>query len=234
MREFEAGEVRALHLFDAMADEHFNAVIKAAYLQRFPAHVVLITEGDRPDFLHVVLEGSVELFSGLGRHQTTIAMLRPITTFILEAVVGDLPYLASARTLKASRILLIPAETVRSIFEQDTHFAHAIVRELSRAFRGMLMELKNRKLRTSLERLALWMLRADAQSGSNGRFTIAFDKRTIASQLGMTPENLSRNLKILSGFGVEVRGRDVRLNDPARLAAIAKADGPLPQSEDWV
>ena len=69
----------------------------------------------------------------------------------------------------------------------DPAFARAIICELSRGFRGLLTELKNQKLRTSTERLADWLLRANAQLGEAGTFTLPFDKRTLASRLGMTP-----------------------------------------------
>jgi CRP/FNR family transcriptional activator FtrB len=222
MRAFDAEQIRSVHLFREMADAHFASLMKAAFLQRFPAHVVLINETEKPDFLHVVVEGGVELFSPHDGRETTITIIRPVTTFILAAVVGDLPYLASGRTLEASRILMIPAEAVRSVFDQEAAFARAVVWELSRAFRGVMKELKNQKLRTSIERLANWMLLANAQNGGRGHFTIPFDKHTLASRLGMTPENLSRNLAALGDYGVTVCGREVRLKDIPRLTTLAK------------
>ncbi|MCP4381460.1 MAG: helix-turn-helix domain-containing protein [Hyphomicrobiales bacterium] len=169
-------------------------MISAAYLQQFPARTLLISEHDRPDFLHVVVGGGVELFSQHGRPETTIAICRPFVTFIHAAVIRDLPYLVSGRTIETSRNLTIPAGAVRTAFDCDRAFARAIVRELSASFRGVMKELKSHKLRTSAERLANWMLVQDARAGGTGRFTIPYGKRTLAARLGMTPENLSRNL----------------------------------------
>ena len=128
------------------------------------------------------------------------------------------------RTLKRSRVLAMRADAVRNAFDADAAFARAIVCELSRGFRRVLAELKNQKLRTSTERLADWLLRANAQLGDTGRFTLPSDKRTLASLLGMTPENLSRSLKTLSERGVVVHGRDILLKDPAGLARIARGE----------
>jgi len=64
---------------------------------------------------------------------------------------------------------------------------------------------------------------ANAQLGNTGRFTLPFDKRTLASRLGITPENLSRNLRALAGRGVVIHGRDVTLKDPEGLADLARA-----------
>jgi CRP/FNR family transcriptional activator FtrB len=165
MRSGDSELIRALPLFQEMDDAHFEELIKAAFLQRFPDHVVLIREGEFPDFLHVVVEGSVELFAANRNRETTIGALRPVTTFILAAVVQDQVYLKSARTLAPSRILMIPAEAVRAIFSRDAGFARAIVRELAIRYRGIVRTLKNQKLRTGVERLANWILQADHGSG---------------------------------------------------------------------
>jgi CRP/FNR family transcriptional activator FtrB len=74
-----------------------------------------------------------------------------------------------------------------------------------------------------MERLAAWLVRTNAQLGEDGRFTLPFEKRTLASRLGMTPGNLSRNFKALTDRGVVVRGREVTINDAERLAKL----GPL-------
>jgi CRP/FNR family transcriptional activator FtrB len=50
----------------------------------------------------------------------------------------------------------------------------------------------------------------------------AFDKRTLASRLGMTPENLSRNLALLAKYGVKSSGRDIVIEDPSALEKFAK------------
>lgn len=229
MRDSDAEQIRSMHLFQSMADDHFEVLIRAAFLQRIPRHVTLINEHERPDFLHVVAEGAVELYSGHGRRETTLAICRPVTTFILAAVIRDLPYLASGRTLEASHILMLPAENVRNVFDADPAFARAIVRELSRSFRGVMKELKSQKLRTSAERLANWILARDSQNGQTGRFTLPYEKRLLAARLGMTPENLSRSLGQLAEHGVSLAHKDVVIDDPVRLTAFAR---PSPSLDD--
>ncbi len=229
MRSFEAEQIRSLPLFRDTTEANFSTLLKAAFLQRFPAHVVLIREAERPDFLHVVIDGTVELFSRQQDRETTIAILRPGATFILAAVIGDQPQLASACTLEASRILMIPAEAVRAIFELDQKFARAVVGELAHGYRSVMKELKNQKLRTSTERLANWMLQIDHEVGGEGSFRLPYDKRKLASKLGTTPENLSRNLAALAAHGVSVRGREIFLKDKKKLAALAQ---PTPAIDD--
>ena len=63
MPESDYPDIRGLHLFKEMSDEHFNALMRGSYVQNFPPQIDLIIEGDPSDFLHVVLTGSVELTS---------------------------------------------------------------------------------------------------------------------------------------------------------------------------
>jgi CRP/FNR family transcriptional activator FtrB len=222
VRQSDCELIRALPLFRDMSEKNFAELVSAAFLQRFPQHVTLITEGDLPDFLHIVVDGSVEMFSAHDGHETTIDIMRPVTTFILAAVIRDDVYLKSARTLTSAQILMIPAKTVRDVFGRDAAFARAIVNELAERYRSVVRSLKNEKLRSSAERLANWILRASAQQGNNSSIELTFDKRTLASRLGMTPENLSRNLALLSKYGVKSSGRDIHIEDAAALEQFAK------------
>ena len=222
MRPDEWSTIRALPLFKEMSEENFGALMNAAFLQRFPARVNLITEGDLPDFLHIVVEGPVELYANHDGHETTLDIIGPVTTFILAAVIRDEPYLKSARTLSPAQILMVPAQTVRDVFDRDAAFARAIVNELAQRYRGIVKALKNEKLRTSAKRLANWILSMDAQQGRRRQVDLKFDKRIIASNLGMSPENLSRNLALLADHGIRSSARDIVIEDQSALERFAK------------
>lgn len=222
MRNDDLAAVRALDLFAPMAAESFDVLMRAAFLQWFPPQVVLIEEGGPADFLHVVLDGMVEMVAHGNDRETTLAVLEPVSTFILAAVLRDAVYLMSARTLERSRILMIPAASVRAAMEHDAGFTRAIVQDLAGAFRGAVKTLKSQKLRTGVERLANWLLSAQSAQGGAGEVRLAYDKRTLAALLGMTPENLSRAFGTLRGYGVEVQGRDIALTRPDDLRRLAR------------
>jgi CRP/FNR family transcriptional activator FtrB len=222
MRLSDLPEVRALGLFKSMSDANFESLMQAAYLQNFPPQLELISEGDSADFLYVVIEGCVELYARSNGRESTMGIVRPVGTFILAAVLKDAVYLMSARTCERSKILLIPSENIRDAFEKDEAFARAIVVELANCYRGVVKEHKDLKLRTAVERLANRLLRYHRDQGANGSLTLPHDKRTLASLLGMTPENLSRAFNTLRPYSVEVDGATIRLNDLKALETLAK------------
>jgi CRP/FNR family transcriptional regulator, transcriptional activator FtrB len=223
MRRAEREIIRRLPLFKGMTDAHFDLLVKDGFLQRFPGRTDLIAEGDVPDFLHIVVEGIVELFASHQGRETVLDIIRPVTTFILAAVIRDEVYLKSARTLAPSRILMIPAPAVRGVFGRDAAFARAVVNELALRYRVIVRTLKNDRLRNGTTRLMNWILQADRTQGGRGRIKLSFDKRTLASQLGMTAENLSRSLTSLKKHGVTARGRDILVADRRALRALAKS-----------
>lgn len=222
MPDSEYPEVRKLDLFARMADDQFRALMRGAYLQNFPPQIEMITEGEPSDFLHVVLSGSVDLFAQWNDRETSMATVRPVSTFILAATINDAPYLMSARTLEKSRIVLIPSQDVRAIFDIDANFARAIVTELAQCYRSVIKSQKNLKLRTSLERLANYLLRQQLRRGAGATFELDFEKRRLASVLGMTPENLSRAFKGLGPYGVRVDGTRITIGDQGELERFAK------------
>jgi CRP/FNR family transcriptional activator FtrB len=217
-----SGEVRRLGLFADMAPAHFDALMRGAYVQTFPPHVELVAEGEPSDFLHVLLSGAVELYAAWAGRETSMATLRPVSTFILAATIRNAPYLMSARTLKRSRVALIPSQDVRAAFDLDADFARAIVRDLAHGYRSVVKAGKDLKLRTSLERLANYLLREQAELGAGAEFDLPFDKKRVASLLGMTPENLSRAFRSLQAYGVRVDGARVTIGDQADLERFAK------------
>ncbi|WP_294623398.1 helix-turn-helix domain-containing protein [uncultured Roseovarius sp.] len=222
MPDSDYPDIRELDIFKDMQNEHFQSLMRGAYVQNFPAQIELITEGEPSDFLHIVLSGTVDLFSTWNNRETSMATVRPISTFILAATIKDAPYLMSARTLEKSRIALIPSQDVRAVFDADNDFARAIVTELAQCYRSVIKAQKDLKLRSSLERLANYLLRQQKRSGGAPSFDLALEKRRLASVLGMTPENLSRAIKGLQPYGVMVTGTHVTIEDQDDLERFAK------------
>jgi CRP/FNR family transcriptional activator FtrB len=207
-----------------MQQTHFQTLIGAGYLQRFPHGVVLVDEGQKPDFLHILVEGSVEFFSSSRGRETTLSFLTPPGAFILAAVVLDQLYLKSARTTESSMVVLIPAGAVREVFSKDTVFARAVVAELAMRYRSLAKDLKNQRLRSGLERLANWVLAHNEKIGCPGRFKLPMEKRALANLLGMRAEHLSRSLAELADLGVRVEGTEVTIVDFGALTEFAKPD----------
>ncbi|MFC7704230.1 helix-turn-helix domain-containing protein [Plastorhodobacter daqingensis] len=232
MRPHDLTEIRHLALFRDMRQSSFDALMQAAYVQGFPQGLELIRQGDHADFLHIIIDGAVELYASWAGRETTMAVVRPVGTFILAASIRDAPYLMAARTLERSRIVMVPSSDLRAVFREDSGFAVSVVEELAGCYRTIVRHAKGLKLRSSRERIASYLLRQSMIAGNVAGFILPIEKRILASYLGMTPENLSRTLKVLEADGVKIDGQRVIITDRARLTAVARPDalidGPEP------
>ena len=213
---------RGISIFSTLSEEHFDEILNMAYLQLFPAHVQLIEEGDRAEFLHVIVEGTVELFCSSNDRETTMYMLRSVSVFNLSAVLESTVYSMSARTKDKTKGLMIPAENVRKVIEVDPVFAKAMVAELAKRYRMLIKASREQKLYSGVERLAIYLLRAYEGTSAGQQIELAEDRRTLASLLGMSPEHLSRGFSKLREYGVKVDGNKIYLTSVDDLKQFAE------------
>jgi len=221
--------IRAAPLFAAMSEANFRTVREAAVVHRLPKNAPVGKQSER--VLHVLVEGAVELYGSHDGQSATIDVKEPVTAINLAGILRNGAPVEQARTVSAARTLAVPAETIRDIFRHDANFALAVAAELADGYRDVMRLLMNEKLRTSVERLAAWIIQSCKVDGGNqATLELRFNKRILASRLGMAPENLSRNLALLERYGVRNAGRDIMVEDLRRLAEFAKPnpaiDGP--------
>jgi len=224
MRQEEIDMIRQLDLFARASEKIFNDLVGVSFLQRFPPKVELVRQDEYADFLYVLIEGQVELYATSGPRETVIEVLDPIALFIVAAMLKDERCLVSARTLSACRALMIPVEKVRLAMETDINFMRAVLFDMARRYRRGVKEVKNLKLRTSVERLANWLLRVRDLQNRGNYIDLPYEKRILASRLGMTPENLSRGFATLSEQGIKVDGSRIVFVDIEKLESFANID----------
>ena len=227
MRPGERPEIANLPLFREMQERQRERIFTGSFLPAFPPQLTLFELGQYPDFLHVLVDGLVELHAHSAGRDTTMRIVEPVTSFILAAVVTDQPYLMSARTIAPSRILLVPAALVREVVKDDPALMQATMRELAKAYRDMVRALTDMKLRQSAERLGNLILQQEQRQGGTGKVRLKAEKRVLASLLGMTPENLSRAFGVLGNHGIAVNGAQLTITDRAALEAFVRPD-PVP------
>lgn len=224
VRGVDLDRVRSLPLFASASDETFQSLTAGAFLQKFPAGTTLLTEGDPVDFLYVLIDGLAELQGTWNDKETTLAILRPVSSFILAAVVLDADALMTARTIERSDILMLSGEAIRRAMLEDARFGFAVSQELSGCYRGLVRTVKNQKLRGGAERLANYLVAERVRQGGDQTLVLPHEKRVLASLLGMTPENLSRAFANLADYGVVVNGPEVTISRPVVLERLAKPD----------
>jgi len=210
-------------------------LLASAIQHRVAAGTVLFEQGELPTFQIVVLAGSVQLFgrSTQGR-EVLVEVARAPDLIIPAAVVTGAPYLMQARVPEPSRLLLIPAALFRDTLLQDPLLAHEVIDALARQFRRMVRQVKNLKLRSSVQRVGCYLLTLSKRQGTPGQAVLPYEKNLIASELGITRESFSRALANLEQAGIRVNGQTIMIVDATRLATACQPDSLIDDIEGTV
>tara|TARA_Y100001934_G_scaffold273009_1_gene362408 strand:- start:892 stop:1626 length:735 start_codon:yes stop_codon:yes gene_type:complete len=219
-------------IFEDLDDATVSALLEGSLLQRFPVGTVLFNQGEIPDFLYLVLEGALELFTvGPDGDDTIIEILEAPYTYTVARGLTMATYLVSGRVAWVGKLLMLRGG-LRSLIAENLQLSHNMLGLLSRQFRVMVSQVKNLKLKTTAERLSCYLISLQEQQLGAMEITLPYDKRRIAARLGMTPVSLSRALAKLGDVGVSVKGSRVRIGDIDALRDCCKPDDLIREGQE--
>ncbi|MGI9385476.1 MAG: helix-turn-helix domain-containing protein [Methyloligellaceae bacterium] len=213
--------LRSHRLFSIVSEESFTALARSATSDCYPSDTVIAEEGAPADHLLLVVSGATELFTHLGRRETSISIVQPFAVLFVAAVMRNEAYPLSARTIGRTRLIKLPAIWMRAVTENDPALSRALMLEMAGRYTELLETLKNQKLRRSVHRLARYLVHQHEDQGAAGHITLPVRKQTLASLLGITPSALSRAFTSLRPHGVTVNGYEIELSNPGELRALA-------------
>lgn len=210
--------------FSGVPRETLEEVFRGATIRRLPAAARIADQGAMPDFLDVLLEGTVELAGkGPDGREAVVQFCEPADCLLLAAVLTESPCLVGAMAVGPVRLLSIPARSVRAGAASDHRLALNLMAEQARQVRTIVRRIKNLTLRSARQRLGCYLIAQSDKAGSAG-FALPVAKRQLAAQLGMTPESVSRAFAALRAYGVSVSGRTVTLRNPDLVRAECLPD----------
>ena len=183
-------------------------------------------QGDPADELIIVLDGQLAGFSTAANGTTAVVeVIRTGETLGLATLLARLPRLLGVRAVAPSRLLLIDAQGLLTLVEQEPALVTALLRAEANEFHALVRQVCDLKLRTTAQRLGCYLLSlATERQANTTALRLPFDKRLLAARLGCRQENLSRAFAALRGFGVETHGARVILHDIASLKAYSEPD----------
>lgn len=223
MRTTDMPLIRRSRLFSQVGEPDLAAMLAACFVQTLPASATLCRQGEKAEFLHVVLSGRVGLFGSAGHEEALVEFFGAGDAFIVPAVVLDAPYLLTARMLEEGRILMWPAAAFRAQVRATGALAYGAVLLLSGYWRTLIGQIKDLKLLSAIERLSAFLLALAPRETGPVTVTLPGGRRLVAGRLGITPQSLSRAFAALRPLGISGGGRQVTIVDPARLREFAGA-----------
>jgi CRP/FNR family transcriptional regulator, dissimilatory nitrate respiration regulator len=190
--------------------------------RRYERNAILFLKGEPATRIFVVLEGWIRLFRETPEGQeSTIGVFGQGESVAEAAVFDSGDYPVSCMVVSRARLLTVPAGNFLEQIRQSPELALNLLGSMSRHLRRLVRQVEQLTNRSSLERLADFLLRLCPPGEPRAEIELPLDKVLVAARLGMQPETLYRSLARLRDAGVETRGSQIVVNDVARLGRLA-------------
>lgn len=221
--------VRRSPVFAGLFAAAVAPLLEGAVAKSFARDALLFLQGEPATRFFVVLEGWVRLYRQTPQGQeVTIAVFGRGDSFAEAVVLQAMPFPVSAQAIAASRLLVVPADSVMRQLRESTELCFTVMAAMSRRLHDLVSQLENVSSRSTVQRLALFLLRLCGDARGECWIELPLDKNLIAARLGMQPETLSRCLAKLRSVGIESVGHQLHIADIARLRAIVAQDAASP------
>jgi len=218
--------LRRLPLFAGAGDATVQDILARTPVSVIQRHQLAVREGSIPNSVMAVLSGRLALSTQISSEQPVVIGIVTREELVMPgAAIVASAYPLSARAVEETRIAVVPLADLWAATERDRGFAMDLARLASGEWQALLAMLKDYRLRSAPQRFAAYLVRLAKEGGRTdsgpAEIELADDRKTLASLLGMTPENLSRTIAQFRERGVVVSGRLVAIDDLAALASFA-------------
>lgn len=222
----EAALVRALPLFATVDEPQLARLLTGAVVRRYERNAVLFLKGEPASRFFVVLEGWVRLFrETIDGQESTIGIFGQGESVAEAAMLDSGSYPVSCSVITRARLLTVPAGNFLEQIRLNPELALNLLAAMSRHLRRLVHQVEQLTNRSSLQRVADFLVRMCPPGERRAEIELPLDKALVAARLGMQPETLSRSLARLRDSGVETHGSHIVVNDIARLRQLAYRRG---------
>jgi CRP-like cAMP-binding protein len=212
-----------LPLFKELGATSIERIAAGASKLRLPRGTVLFRQGDTPTGLYLVVVGEVCLVAHGPRGSRLTGIVGAGRSFGEPVMFLEKPCLVDATAHTDAVVIHVPKENVFGEIERNPRFARRVIAGLATRVESLVRELDAQVRGGARERLVAYLMHGHEQAAGEVSLRLPASKAAIASQLGLTPEHLSRVLRDLTVRGLlRVEGRRIVVPDAVRLAAVAR------------
>jgi len=213
-----------LPLFKELAPAEIDRIAAGTTELHVPRGEILFNKGSPTTGFYVVIYGQVKLsFVTPSGQEKVVEIITPGNSFGEALMFMEKPYIVMAQSLADTMLLHVAKEVVFDEIAREPAFARKMLAGLSRRLHSLISDVESYSLQSGTQRVIGYLLRQDdAQGADSGptRLTLPVSKAIVASRLNLTPEHFSRILHELAERElIRVEGRDVHIDDVARLRA---------------
>ena len=219
-------------LFEGLPEKQIEDIRHISIEKKYSKGEIVFAEGDDGNGFFVVADGRVKIYklSMEGKEQI-------LHIFGPGEPVGEVPvfsgkeFPAFAETLKKSDLLYFPRSRFLDLASRHPQILLNMLATLSMRLRKFTQKIEQLSLKEVASRLSEALLEMAGEADGEGEEHVARlpdTKAQLASQLGTTPETLSRTFQKMTRLGlVRVESRRVELLDRQGLQGLALGNDPM-------
>lgn len=214
-------------MFADLPADDIKAIAEDATLRKLEKGESLFREGEKAAGFYVVQTGRISIFrlTPDGREQI-ICIFEPPESFAEVVLATVETYPANAAALESSQVIQINKTRFRELVCRKPELALHMLASMSLHLKHLVQSLHDIKGRQIEGRLADWLLKQSpaAAAGCPAIVTLQISKKTLAGQLGVTSETLSRTFSRFTREGlIRVQGPKIVISDFRGLRAYVEA-----------
>lgn len=210
-------------IFRGLSSQELANLAEGAVERLVQRQELLYQKGESPLGVHLVITGQIKLtLTTPAGVETIVFMACPGDTFGEEAVFPGRHSPVSAQANKDSLVVSLRQTALREAMARNPDFAQALMARMGKRMCQLIENLETCVQRSSAQRVAHFLSQRAPERASSFDLELDVNKSTIASQLNLAPETLSRVLSRLSREGlIDLKGRHITLRNLESLRAYA-------------
>ncbi|MHB1001801.1 MAG: Crp/Fnr family transcriptional regulator [Armatimonadota bacterium] len=217
--------LRKSGFFGRVSDDLLQKVTRMSKVIRYNKGELIFAEDTPCNGMYIVASGAVKVYKiGADGREHVLHVSEYGESFGEVALfLGSKGYPAYSSAVQNSDVIFIPKQPMLDLLENEPHVCTQVLGSLAMWTHRMVSKLEFLTLKDASSRLAGYILDRTVEVGSGkSDFNLSIPKQTLASQLAITSETLSRLLNRFEAQNlIEFEGRHITVTDREGLQEIA-------------
>ncbi|GAA4343358.1 Crp/Fnr family transcriptional regulator [Variovorax defluvii] len=186
---------------DRLPQHLLDAIAPRGLTRNFPAHAILINEGDSTDSLYILLSGRVKIYASSDDGRELVLHEYGPGEYFGELSIDGEPRSASIKAIEACTCRVVQGSELRQFLADHPDFAMHLTRKLIRMVRRLTEQVRSMALQDVYGRMVRVLTDLSEPAGEERLLRHKLTQQDIADRVGASREMVNRVMKELTAGG---------------------------------